>query len=538
MGIIRVVRDPHNLSYSRLSSFFACAARSGYEGFYDGFKRTASPYWLIGGGAVHYIVGKTLELSVLKGRTLDKDGVEKILRHAKGHLFQVLSGKLPPRGHEDRPSRLQTVMWMGEDERLAMEEDKYQKIVDERMWKYINHALSGIKAVALRCSIKSPFPKTLIDIKLGEAVSITSPRNPLIKIPIWGEIDLLEWHPSGFWIVTDWKTGSFNNFLADDLEGSEQMLIYNMGTRALYGVDPGISYFVSLNVFANDIAKHGAAVLEQERYRVQAKIRFEEQFPELVREMDDVWAVLNYLAYPPLTFEDKREREEWQPSSAKGQRYSLKLHVEQNRLLPNIGRQCGMCPARKQCQEDNSEDWKIYNTRQHLGNVVEPITTLPEDWIEPNYFPLDEEKSEVRLAEVIAFRGQQLRLVGRSSVLKRHTLKAREWDARGFFTIKKMVATLRMMKSLIPLYKGEACPCKKTERLPLFFMPYAYDFYRENEEHKRRQEEQGKTRSGEGSNKVRNLFDSETVRNILKFCPIENCPFANQCADEGTSQAS
>jgi hypothetical protein len=528
VGNLRVVRDPHNLSHSRLKNFMACATRAGYESFYDGRSDLGVPYWLVGGTATHYIVDQLIEKTVASGNVLGLESVDKIVLNARAHLRQALSGKIPPKGHQESISRLKVIMWMTPEEKEGMAEAEYKEFVDGRMWRYIHGVLPAIRAVALRCAVSSPFKETHNAIRFDKKVNLVSPRNPNIRIPLYGEIDLAEINQQGGWIITDWKTGKLDYFNKEELEGNGQMLVYYHGIRELFGVFPWVSYFVSLNIYKDDVEKYGAAVLERERYRLQAEIRYHEHFPELLREMDDVWAVLNFLAYPPRDATEQLERDSWWPSSAIGVKSGLRRHLDQNRLIPSIGKHCGMCPARQLCQEDNPEDWQEYRLKQKLGNVVEPVMEFPEEWVEPDHMPVKPHSTQ-EVEDANAYSGQQRKLFALGRPLQRHKLKSKQWKALGFFTPKEIVGQLNKMVDLIPLTpKGEMCPCKKTRRIPEFFVPHAVKFWFERENHKIAQELEGKTRSGEGKDKVRDLYDSQTVRELLRFCRVPDCPFAER----------
>jgi hypothetical protein len=531
MGTIRLLRDPHNLSYSRKNNFFGCAARAGYESFYEIHARNKSPYWLVGGGAVHFSTTGILNDTVVAGKVLNKDDVERVVERARKHLYAALSGTIPPNGYDVK--RLQAVYWMSDEEKDRLSPEQFAKKIRDRKNDYIRVATPGIRAVALRCTVKrSPFLKTETALRFDKKLFLTSPRNPSIKIPVFGEVDLLDQHSDGGLLITDWKTGSFSHFLQEDLEGNDQMLIYWPGIKILKGEYPRIGYFVSLSVNKYDVDRYQAETLDQERYRVQARIRFEEHFPELVREYDDVWAVLNFLAYPAQTNQERREREDWHPSSAKGRKFGLKHHLEQNRLIPSIGRHCGMCSSRAQCQADNPEDWEQYQHFHKLGNVIDVIPDLTEEWTDPFYQPtIQPTTAQVEAADKTQ-RKPQLRFFGRSSPLKLHNLKDSEWRELGFYTSKQVTAIGNYMVKIIPVVNGEFCPCKKTKRIPSAFLENARSFDEERREHKRVQLEEGKTPDGEGTNKLKDLYDSRVLRNILRVCPIEGCPFPKLYKEE------
>jgi hypothetical protein len=287
---------------------------------------------------------------------------------------------------------------------------------------------------------------------------------------------------------------------------------------------------VSLNIYKDDVEKYGAKALDLERYRAQAKIRFNEHFPELMREFNDVWAVLNFLAFPPKTVEDQKYMESWRPLSANGWKMGLFYHVAEKRLIPNICRHCGMCPAQSQCQEDNPEDWQEYWRKQKFGNIVENENIIPEDWLDP-FEKLDQPLVEIKKADSDNIQMSffdNLPEKKTKSPLKNHNLKAKEWKELGFFTAKEWLAILRKMHEIIPVHNGTICPCKKTQRIPAFFLEEARKFFEERENHKQAQEAEGKTRSGKGEDKVKDLFDSEVIRELLKNCPVEGCPFAKK----------
>ena len=534
MGTIRIVRDPHNLSHSRLTSFFGCAARSGYEGFYENSARSGVPYWLAGGGAVHHTVDTIVAKSVADGKVLPKGDVDKEVKAARAHIWLVLSGKIPPRGYKDPVSRLRSIFWMSEEERKQRNPDEVAKTIKERVSRYINQVTPGIRAVALRCTVPSPFKKTETGIRFDHKLMLASPRDPQIKIPVYGEIDVLEHHTSGRLIITDWKTGSFSHYLQEDLEGNEQMLIYWLAVRELYGIDPTIAYFISLSVPKQDVDRYGEGTLEHDRYRAQAKIRFEEHFPELANSMDDVWTVLNFLAYPPRTAEEQKLRDAWEPRSSLGIRMGIRRHLTQGRLIPSIGKHCGMCPEQTRCRADNPEDWQEYETFQRMGSVTNPLTVIPEEWIDPMAGTDGESSSrsngkprpDPAEGQLQLFWGD--RFHGKSP-LKKHTLTAKQWDGYGFFPPKKILALMRRMHELVPLGPcGEVCPCKKTDRIPWRFLLKVMPFFTEREGHKLAQEAEGKKRGGEGKEKVRDLFDSENVRELLNDCPIPRLPFRGE----------
>lgn len=529
MGIIRIVRDPHNSSHSRVKALFSCASRLGYEGMYENAKRTGSPYWLPGGTATHKIIDNLLQKTVVQGRVLEQDELPEFLDSARKFLWMVLSAKCPPGGPGDRPSRLLTIYWMSEEEKAKLTEVQYQKFVRERMSKYINQVMNGIEAVALRCMVPSPFVRTVTADRFDGKLLLQSPRDPSIRIPVYGEIDVLEFLASGHIALTDWKTGNFNNYLQTDLYGEDQMVLYSKWVLDRYGKLPDVAYFVSLNVYRSDLQKYGPATLELPRYRVHAVIDFEEHFPELVREIDDFWTVLNFLAHPPLTAKERKEREAWQPGSAEGKRLDIKRHVIQGRLCPSIGRQCGMCPYQySNCRVDNDEDWQEHERLQKIGNVVDPFVVLPDVWVDPLQevlakLPAPRKKDEADEGPI------QFKLWGKEmksrSPLKNFKFSAADWKNRGFFTAKEMIAQIRRMKAIIPVDNGVVCPCKRTERIPAFLIKAVHEFFFERETHKHRQELEGKTRSGTGELKLRDLYDSRTVRELLRDCDVEECPF-------------
>ena len=520
LGNIRIVRDPHNLSVSRLHAFFGCPARSGYESFYEGQRIKAVPFWLPGGTAVHSIDDQMIKESVEAGRIFTAEEVTEKVESARKKLWLVLMGKIPPKGFD--PKRIQDIMWMPEEERQRLDQDILEKRIRERISRYINQVLNGIKAMAMRCSVPSPFEK--VQSGVGFKLDLLSARNSSIRIPVWGEIDLLEWLSGRQVVMTDWKTGNFNNFLQEDLEANDQMLVYWFAVREMFGIDPLAAYFVSVNVYKSDLERYEAATLEQQQYRVQARIRFHEHWPELLREFDDVWAVLNFLAYPAKTPEQQREQDNWEPSSEKGRRFGFKHLVQQQRLIPSIGRHCGMCPAKSWCQADNAEDWEVYNRNQKLGNVVDKPMIIPEEWVNP----LDREDLPLAL-EVVESQNEplhpQLRLFGHSRKLNRSKLAAKDWKALGFFTARELEATLRYMKSIIPVVGGHQCPCAKTDRLPAYFLPYAYKFFLERSEHKLQQ-------ADAGNQKVRDLYDSRVVCELIKDCPVPGCIHSRKQEEE------
>lgn len=515
------MRDPHNLSHSRKTNFFGCPARAGYESFYEGSKRTSVPYWLVGGGAVHFKSTHLVDETIAVGKVLPRNEVEKQVESARKHLYSALMGRVPPSSYD--MTRLQSVYWMSEEEKARLDPDTLAKKIKEKLNRYMYQATPGLRAVALRCTVPSPFVRTETAIKFK--LFLTSPRNSRIQIPILGEIDIQEERRDSGIIINDWKTGNFGHYLQETLEGNDQMLIYWAAVKQSKLVYPRVAYFISLNINKWDVTKYGERVLERDQYRVQARIRFEEHFPELVREYDDVWAVLNFLAYPPLSNEERKEREEWQPSSEKGRRFGLKRLVEQNRLIPSIGRHCGMCPARSQCRADNPEDWEKHEHFQKLGNVVDAIPDLIEEWGEDPFYTPEELHTEEKIEKDNAPKVPQLRLWGRTSVLKNYKFSAQEWKERGYFTPKEMVAILRFMHRIIPVVNGAACPCKKTKRIPAVLAPYTYEFAMARERYKQEQEAEGKTRSGEGENKVKEYYDTRLILKILKHCTVEGCPF-------------
>lgn len=540
MSVIRVVRDPHNLSHSRVTGFFGCPARLGYEGIYDEFRRLSSPYWLPGGAAVHYIVDWMIKKFPAQGKLLLESDIDKvIMRRAKGHIWAVLSGKTPPKGHDDPPTRIQSIFWMSEEEKSGYTEAELTKEISERTWRYINKQLNGIRAIALRCTQPSPFIRTIPGERFQ--IELTSPRDPEIKIPVWGELDVNEQHQSNGLMITDFKTGSFDHYLQQDLEGNEQMMIYWLAIREKYHVDPLIAYFVSLTVYKDDLDKYGPAVLEQDKYRVHARINFEKHFPEMLNEFDDVWAVLNFLAHPPETAEARMERDAWEPRSALGIKADMKRHVVERRLIPNIGRQCGMCPARSQCQSDNNEDWEDYRNRQKLGNVVDQLVNIPEEWMDPANKP-DVKLFGTEDPEILPETGQlhlfDVRRPVRVSPLKKYKFSAKEWKERGSFTPKEWLAILRRMHELIPVDNGEVCPCKRTERIQSFFLNGVQAFFSERELHKLAQEKEGKKRGGKGDEKVKELYNSNVVRELLAQCTVEECPFSRKKKDDEAQPAA
>ncbi|MDP2735308.1 MAG: PD-(D/E)XK nuclease family protein, partial [bacterium] len=372
--------------------------------------------------------------------------------------------------------------------------------------------------------------RTLAGVEFNQRLLLDSPRDVRIKIPVWGEIDILEERSEGGIIITDLKTGNFGSFLQDELEGNEQMLIYWRAVRELYGVDPLITYFVSLSIPSADVDQYGAAALELDQYRVQAKIRFEEHFPELLNEMDDVWAVLTFLSLTSYSEEEWAARDSWEPRSALGLRMGIKRHLAEDRLIPNISRFCAMCPARAQCELDNPEDWRKYAELQKLGNVVDPPCKIPEEWVDPlqgqNGHLLNIEETSGATAGPEQLQLYPQRPIAGRSPLRNHTLKAKEWRDLLFFTPKEIIAIVRLMHERIPVCNGQVCPCKRTNRISAAFLTKAAEFFVERETHKQAQEAEGKTRSGTGKDKVKDLYDSQALLEILKDCPVEGCPFA------------
>ncbi len=199
---------------------------------------------------------------------------------ARAHLWRVLLGQVPSRGHSDPKSHLDAIMWVSHEEKQTLSSNEFEEKVQERRVKYISSALSGIRAAALRCTVPSPFAIVKNGVRFQRLVNLVSPRDSRIIIPVLGEIDVLEQEiRTRNLIITDFKTGKFNHFLQETLEGNEQMLIYWHGVRELYKVDPIVAYFVSVNVYKSDVDKYGPATLEQPQYKVLARIRYEEHFP-------------------------------------------------------------------------------------------------------------------------------------------------------------------------------------------------------------------------------------------------------------------
>ena len=526
-----VVKDPHNLSFSRLEGFFACAFRLGCEkNVFSGIRLPSVPYWLPGGTATHDIATDLLARTLGAGKTLSRTDIDEEVRKAKGKLAAVLTCKLPSKGHD--LTRIQQIDWMSPEEKLSISDEEYQKRIKARMWKYINQVSVGIRALADMCAYPSPFRQLHLAKRFGSVVNLTSPRDPSIKIPVWGEIDLLEETREGDFIIKDWKTGSFGHYLSTDLQAHGQMVLYWHAVRELFGKDPLIAFFVSLSVFRSDFEEFGAKVFELDRYKAAAVVDYDTHFPELVREMDDVWAVLTFLAYPKDLLA-QAERESWEESSAKGKKFLMRRHLDQKRLIPTIGRHCGMCPARQLCVQHNPQDWEEYRQKQKLGNVVEPLASpLPDDWFDPDHSQV-EPLTLSELEEANAHPGQQVHLLKLGKPLQRYSLKAKDWKRLGFFTPVELVAQIKKMHALIPLTpKGEMCPCRKTNRLPEFFLPKAVEFFFEREHHKQVQELEGKTRNGVGKEKVRDLYDSQVVRKLLAHCRVPGCPFPGLCEQE------
>ena len=520
------VKRIKNLSHSRVNGVVnGCPTKLGYESIYEGSGREAEPYWLAGGGAQHYAVEQILKSTVAKRQPLDPKLVDQKLDRWLKHVWAVLMSYRPSRQFSGKINR---IMWIPDEEREGLDDKAYQKVVQARMYPYLAKARAGLKSVLLQCTLPSPFLKTGVEVKLDKLLYLDSPTKQGLKIPVFGSIDRVDKRTDKRFIVSDYKSGNFRHYLREQLMANGQLLIYHAAMKFVWNREPVAHYLISLNPSSADLARFGSATLDQPQYKLLAEIRFEDQFPELVRLYDDVWQMIRLLGSEPASREEKKLHQSWVPTSQIGLRAGLHNHVRQGRLIPNISRQCDFCPAKARCQQDNAQDWLEYRDRMRLGNIAEPMPKLSEEFLDPF--------EELRFARDIFsdlkdeenFRVQVEMFARSRSPLRNYRLKARDWEDMGFFTPKKIKAILSRVPALIPVYNSEPCPCKSTGRVPPFLASKFLELYFEREDFKKVQEAQGKKRSGVGEDRVKELFNSEVVNGLLSQCPIEDCPFAKE----------
>ena len=531
MGRILAVRqDIKNLSHSRLH-LLNCPYLAGKQWAFVEREQFPEPPHLIGGKALHFLAEELLNKTWVQNKTLARDDADKFVKRAENHLWSSLNGFSAPSSFNPQDKR--DVLWMSEEERAEKSPQQMEKHIKTEIAKYKNRHLPAMRALAEMCTMPSPFLSTQTEIRFS--ITLQSPRSPLIHIPIQGVIDVKhavrpsKAYSRGGSIIRDWKSGSFSYFGQDGLEGNEQMLIYWPAVKEADGEFPLAGYFHSLNIPAAVVHKYGAKALENNQYRAQAVIRYDEHFPELLRLYDDVWAVLNFLAQPALCEEDVWERKEWFPSSVAGTKAGLKELVTQNRLIPKIGKWCNRCPARSDCRENNPEDWEQFGHQEALGNVTSNIIPFPEDdWLELG----NEDELVQILPKPDPPKGpQQLSLYNTpvtTSPYKPFRKKRVEVEAQGLYADKRVLAMLHQMKSNLPVVTGVMCPCSKSKLNNIFLLMAIGEFYAEREENAETQRAMGRTPSGVGELKMRKLYNSQAVRDILKNCPVENCPHSKK----------
>lgn len=572
MTTIFVPKEPNNLSHSRVSTFMYCPWLAGVGNhMFEKVELPHIPSWQAGGKAGHDRIQALLQRTLKQRVLLPQEEVDDVVGGAVAYISAVLAARVPIDGFD--PKNLKEIYWLPFEEKQRKEaRGEYAQYVRSKIREYIGGSgdKGGIKyairAIADRCTKQEAlerFEWMETELSFPSDFHLVSPRDRKKKMPVMGFIDVLEKVRGDGLVITDWKSGNFDHFVKKELIGNRQMLLYWAAVKEMFGAYPSAAFFVSLSVPYWAYERYGAAVLEQDRYRKQAIIDFPNQWDELVREFDDVWAVWSFVAHmqdPVKEKEERATREAWEPGSKLGKEVNLKLNVLQGRFRPICGSGCAICTANRWCRDHpaNKKDWEIYESKQSLGNVVNPIIPIPSEWLDPSppleILPLkvaDEEKAPDPQFEMFS------KPVRKSNPPIKGQLKPKDLEA---FAAKPegILALLRLMMKNLPIPPSIVCPCMQLDMIPLFLIQGVREFHFEREAWKRAQVLDGKKRSGKDlsrKDKVKELYDSDTVRelcdrnavlNIYPKCKVQNCPLIPQCwagidiesAEQGDSEES
>ncbi len=512
------VKRIQNISPSRIDMFTRCVTSL----FYLSMLRITPPFpshpSSLHGNGLHK-VNELLALKMWKEGALDLEVKDEVVKNYVNYVMAVMTGA------EVLPGKpVNSIEWLAPWEKVKTPEEQ-QQIIQKKLMDYRFKSQSAIEAIYYLFSRGTKAVE--LQAEKDFFLHIPSTINPQMRVPIKGTIDLSLGFASGRKVVIDWKTGKRSYITHEKLINHVQMLVYKRAIWEETGIVPE-TFIVSQEVFMNDLKSRQTVeekqlMLMKKPFLIPVPVSYEEQWPELQQLVSEIWYVLMHLIYPP---ESKIAREKiklWRPISAVGKQLHLEQHLQQDRPVPNITKNCDICSAKSLCQKDNALDWEVHEKQLQRASL-DRVTTRSDQQVRKvisQTVPAAPFNVNLHLFEGAPLSPDEKR------VQKKYGRY--NWPELGYEKVRtKSDRRIKWLWKLMPRHwTGALCPCVQGK----WFWKKLLELYPaiklEEEEYK---DEQRRKRDADPElkgTKLKSLRRSIILENELEQCPVQNCE--HQC---------